>query len=466
MTDNEKRPGTRLVPATCTQCGAALQVDPDREAAVCPYCGTPYIVEKAIQYYNTVHVHNTIHVQQGKKGIFQAAADVFDRQLEREQNARIRAAELQLEQQKIDLIREERRQKARSSFWKKVLWFFGWIYCFPIPVTLLLRRKEDMEPKKKYLFIAAAWLLYFLIFVPALSDSSSDSTASRRTPAPAASRSTPAPAAAKKTPVPAGRKDYEKDIQSSDFRDGTVPFAISTFSAEIPSSWQVMDGYMVAEADENGGTFAFMLFTESELDSPADDAKLKASLGNMTERLMNSEGMTDAVLLGSNTSVTGGITMNRALVHCSFRSGEEYVPCLVRFAGFLGGGGKQMVQFIMIEADGSKAGYRDDFESILTSLKRTETSPLTTPVSDSFEQFRQKMDAYEAFFDSYIAFMRTYDSDDTSAMLEYLSMMAKYAEAIEALDSIDESQLTPEEDAYYLEVMLRIQQKLMTVITE
>ena len=39
------------MPAVCTQCGAQLEVDPSQEAAVCRYCGTPFIVEKAIQNY-------------------------------------------------------------------------------------------------------------------------------------------------------------------------------------------------------------------------------------------------------------------------------------------------------------------------------------------------------------------------------------------------------------------------------
>ena len=46
---------TRLVPAVCTQCGASLEVDPSQEAAVCKYCNTPFIVEKAIQNYNIQH---------------------------------------------------------------------------------------------------------------------------------------------------------------------------------------------------------------------------------------------------------------------------------------------------------------------------------------------------------------------------------------------------------------------------
>ena len=40
-----------LVPAKCTNCGAALELDPSKDAAVCPYCHTPFVVEKAINNY-------------------------------------------------------------------------------------------------------------------------------------------------------------------------------------------------------------------------------------------------------------------------------------------------------------------------------------------------------------------------------------------------------------------------------
>lgn len=47
-----------LVNAKCTNCGAELQVDNTKDAAICQYCGSAYIVEKAINNYNTV---NNIH---------------------------------------------------------------------------------------------------------------------------------------------------------------------------------------------------------------------------------------------------------------------------------------------------------------------------------------------------------------------------------------------------------------------
>ena len=51
-----------LVKAQCTNCNGALEVDDSKEAAVCPYCGTPYIVEKAINNYrvNTINISNSV----------------------------------------------------------------------------------------------------------------------------------------------------------------------------------------------------------------------------------------------------------------------------------------------------------------------------------------------------------------------------------------------------------------------
>jgi len=60
-----------LVPAICTHCGAQLNVNSEKDAAICSYCGSAFIVEKAINNYNTtnnitnnirdsvVHIHNS-----------------------------------------------------------------------------------------------------------------------------------------------------------------------------------------------------------------------------------------------------------------------------------------------------------------------------------------------------------------------------------------------------------------------
>jgi len=51
---------TKLVPGTCTNCGASLQVNPDLKTAICPACGTPYIVQQAINNFN---IHSTGNIR-------------------------------------------------------------------------------------------------------------------------------------------------------------------------------------------------------------------------------------------------------------------------------------------------------------------------------------------------------------------------------------------------------------------
>lgn len=42
----------KIVPATCSQCGGTVEVDPTTTEAKCPFCGTTFIVDKAITNYN------------------------------------------------------------------------------------------------------------------------------------------------------------------------------------------------------------------------------------------------------------------------------------------------------------------------------------------------------------------------------------------------------------------------------
>ena len=46
---------------------------------------------------------------------------------------------------------------------KTWLWVLGWIFIFPVPLTILMLRKKDMKPALKYGIIAAAWIVYLVI---------------------------------------------------------------------------------------------------------------------------------------------------------------------------------------------------------------------------------------------------------------------------------------------------------------
>ena len=63
-----------FVPAKCTSCGAQLTVDNTKDAAICEYCNTPYIVEKAINNYtisgnSNISIHNAVINVQGAPSV-------------------------------------------------------------------------------------------------------------------------------------------------------------------------------------------------------------------------------------------------------------------------------------------------------------------------------------------------------------------------------------------------------------
>lgn len=56
-----------LIPGICTNCGATLSVDQANECMVCPYCDTPFIVEKAVNNFNNTYniTNSTVHIHGG-----------------------------------------------------------------------------------------------------------------------------------------------------------------------------------------------------------------------------------------------------------------------------------------------------------------------------------------------------------------------------------------------------------------
>lgn len=91
------------------------------------------------------------------------------------------------------------------------------------------------------------------------------------------------------------------------------------------------------------------------------------------------------------------------------------------------------------------------------------TAPDTAADSGIRPEFKETMDSYELFFDSYIALMQRYQDNpsDLSILTEYTAYMQQYTDVMEKLDAIGEEDLTDAELLYYSEVMSRISQKLL-----
>lgn len=79
------------------------------------------------------------------------------------------------------------------------------------------------------------------------------------------------------------------------------------------------------------------------------------------------------------------------------------------------------------------------------------------------EDFLAAMNAYEEFYDEYIAFMKKYqDSGYSSSMLmDYLLFMNKLAKFDEEFEKWDSADMSDEEVLYYSQVNMRVSQKLL-----
>ena len=128
----------KLIETTCPNCGAHLQVDLERGFCFCEYCGTKLLLDD-----------EKIHVQYDN-------AEQFGYEFEK---GRQRAQEEYENQTQYEPSQAAAPVKTRKTF----LWVLGWIFIFPLPLTLIMVKNKTLPVWAKILIIAAGWVAYMLI---------------------------------------------------------------------------------------------------------------------------------------------------------------------------------------------------------------------------------------------------------------------------------------------------------------
>ena len=126
----------KLIDTTCPKCGANLRVDADGQSAFCEYCGAELLIDDEVQH---LQIDNA-----------ESAGYAFEKGRQRAQ-------------QEAQMSREYSAPPAPKKNKKMVWWVLGWIFIFPIPLTILISRNKKMKNGAKIGIIAAAWVVYFLI---------------------------------------------------------------------------------------------------------------------------------------------------------------------------------------------------------------------------------------------------------------------------------------------------------------
>ncbi|MCJ0536677.1 DUF6591 domain-containing protein [Enterococcus cecorum] len=106
----------------------------------------------------------------------------------------------------------------------------------------------------------------------------------------------------------------------------------------------------------------------------------------------------------------------------------------------------------------------------LSSSQPEQTQPSQQPTQQTSTtgvrpEVKEQIDAYEKFFDEYIAFMTKYkDSNNAVSMAaDYANFMKKYTDYMAKFENIDDKGWNDAEVAYWLEVNGRVMGKLATI---
>lgn len=113
------------------------------------------------------------------------------------------------------------------------------------------------------------------------------------------------------------------------------------------------------------------------------------------------------------------------------------------------------------DADGSGASTSSNSGSSSASTDSSTASD-ASPVTP---EFKEMLDSYEKLIDKYCDFMATYSSastaDQASMLADYTDLAKQEADWAKRMKAVDRSTLSAADDAYYIEVLARVSQRLI-----
>lgn len=137
----------KLISLKCPYCGAQLQINAEKEYVFCEHCGTKILIDNEI---------SRLQIDNAEEAGYQ-----FEKGRQRAQSeARaIHKAET------VQTVSSP--QKKRRHTW---LWVLGWIFIFPLPLTIILIKKKKLNPILKYGIIGIAWIIYLIFALASASN--------------------------------------------------------------------------------------------------------------------------------------------------------------------------------------------------------------------------------------------------------------------------------------------------------
>lgn len=132
----------KLVSVKCPDCGAVMEVNREENTVICSHCGAHYLLDDEATHIEYENAEDAGYLfEKGRQRAQAEAAARAARPMRRTTPAPVHAP------------------KKRKTW----LWVLGWIFLFPLPLTVIVLRKKDMNKLLQTILLTAAWLFYFYL---------------------------------------------------------------------------------------------------------------------------------------------------------------------------------------------------------------------------------------------------------------------------------------------------------------
>ena len=259
----------KIVSMVCPNCGASLQVDADQKNLTCSYCGNGLYVDDEVKHVQYDNAEETGY--QFEKG---------------RQRAQAEATRVQQQTFNMNFGKPPKKRKT----W---LWVLGWIFIFPVPLTILMLRNQKLSKPVKIGIIVAAWIVYLIIGLVGggsgdNKDSSNANTETTTIEQPADNSAT--------TTIEQSADNYA----ANDSTAGSSESAIDSFIAEINKSEDISLEYVedFIPSDKEGGHY----LTEFRLNAWKDSTGKSYKYGDSTvDIILSSSGEIQRIYMDGAT---------------------------------------------------------------------------------------------------------------------------------------------------------------------
>ena len=306
---------------------------------------------------------------------------------------------------------------------KTWLWVLGWIFIFPVPLTILmLRPTSKLNKKIRYAIIAIAWIVYI-----ALVWTNKDSDAGTQEDIPEQVSVSETTNEDKDTDGHIYDNAEVRDVMNGTRTEKLGEYAVIMANSNDCTEEAIADVYY-NYFEKNDFNWITLIYTDKE-----DNTGIYFAQGiiGVNDKFEEDE-YGDYSVSGSENEII-------------------YAPS---------DDGKSLIQINFDEENSEE--IQDTSEESISDNKQ-DISGDNADASGVDPELKEFLDGYEVFMNEYCDFMQNYDSSDTEMLLQYLELMQKYADFAEKAELYDSDTMSVADSEYYLEVMTRVNAKLASI---